>query len=124
MTYKQIVEAYKGYSEELKIEDNRRDENAQARGAFMVAARTHLNLVETARVVGKHHGTVIHYEKNHESNLKFSPMYRDFWGTACNYIKFSSPSEYSELLRLKMENSTLKNTVRDLERKIKKLELV
>lgn len=122
MTFNQVKKAYEEYKEELRIEDNRKDENALARGAFMVAARNHLNLTETSRVMEKHHATVVHWEKNHSTNLKYSPMYKDFWGVACNYINFQSPSEYSELLRLKMENSTLKNEVRDLERRIKILE--
>ena len=123
MTFEQVYDAYKGYKEEINLGESREDRNAFGRGAFMVAAREHLTLKQVGKIVGKHHSTVIHFEKGHQDNLKFAPYYREFFNIATRYIDWSRPRMEDDYVKLMVENTTLKNQVKRLQEQMKILGL-
>ena len=123
MTFEQVYDAYNKYADEINLGKSREDRNAFGRAAFMVAAREHLTLQQVGKIVGRHHSTVIHYEQNHQDNLKYAPYYKEFFNIATRYIDWSRPRRENEYVQLMVENTTLKNKVKELERTLKVLGL-
>ena len=123
MKYEQIERAYDKYVKQLRLGESREDRNAFGRGAFMVAARQYLSLKQTGLVAGKHHSTVIHYEKNHDINMKYAPYYKEFFELANTLIENTEPRKYDHYTKILIENSDLKARVRDLERQIKMMKI-
>jgi len=75
--FAEMSERHQGYGR------NRKKENVLLRMAFSNALRMYSSLtVETiGLIVGKHHSTIVHYTKNHESYIKYKD-YRDIF-TIC-----------------------------------------
>jgi len=74
----QLREYWYTLVKEEKIEENRHQRNVMFRHAFLVAASEHsaLGITAISKIIGRHHATLIHAQKNHESNLRFNRTYR------------------------------------------------
>lgn len=63
------------------FEDNRQRPNIILKHSFSVACRsiTGLSLAEVGSIIDKDHATVLHSEKNHESNLMYLNGYKNIY---------------------------------------------
>lgn len=74
----------KEYESRLKTEvkDNRLRDNVEHRAAVSNACRPFATYKDLGGLWGRDHATVVHYRKEHEGMLRFSPAYRSKYGVA------------------------------------------
>ena len=121
----QITAYWRELVVEEKIEDNRHQRNVMFRHAFLVACREHSSLTITgiAKIMGRHHATLIHAEKNHESNLRFNKTYVHAFKRISNTLEemFLNDSELGKFSGLKGENRALRNRLMHIARRNREL---
>ena len=91
--------------------DRSRD-SVYKRQAFINAFRDRASNTHLGRVVGKHHATVIHAKKNHESSMLY-PEYQDLYNLATDIA--------TEVAGEPTEMQTLKNNIEDLRTQVAEL---
>lgn len=108
-----------------KIENNRHQRNVMFRHAFLVACRIHsaLPITGIAKIMGRHHATLIHAEKNHESNLRFNRTYAHAFKRISNTLEemFLTDVDYENYNGLKGENRALRNRLMRIARRNREL---
>lgn len=111
--------------EDEKIENNRHQRNVMFRHAFLVACRKHsaLPIMSIAKIMGRHHATLIHAEKNHETNMRFNKTYVYAYKRICNTLEemFLSEDEYDNYHGLKGENKVLRTRLMKISRRNREL---
>jgi FtsZ-binding cell division protein ZapB len=113
------------YWEEIKdsenVQDNRERRNVMFRHAFMVSARQNsvLSLNEVASVMNKNHATVIHAQRQHDSNLRFDDLYRYAFSRIDGAMRemFMEDIEVGAYDGLKGENKALRKRIAELNKK-------
>lgn len=119
------LEVKEGYN----IQENRKRPNVMARNAFMVAVRAVCEGKYTYSVigtlVGRDHSTVLHAERDHESNLKFDGIYRECYGNFYRTLYSLNRAYEGELLDVTdlLENDKLAAKVSELADEVRKLTL-
>ena len=121
----QLKEYWKELCDQESIQDNRHQRNVMYKHAFLVASReaSTLSITELGLVIGKHHATVIHATKNHESNMRFNQIYR----TAYNQILSTLSDmmfvdlDFEEYKGLKEENRRLRVRLMSLSKRNREL---
>lgn len=117
----QLTEYWNDLVRENKIEDNRHQKNVMFRNAFMMASREYssLGITDISRILGRHHATVIHAQKHHESNLRFSKLYRNAYHRISSHLAdmFILEVDFSEYNGLKDENKQLRERLMNMSRR-------
>ncbi len=117
----QLTEYWNDLVRENKIEDNRHHKNVMYRNAFMMASREYssLGITDISRILERHHATVIHAQKHHESNLRFSKMYRNAYHRISSHLAdmFILEVDFSEYNGLKDENKQLRERLMNMSRR-------
>ena len=69
-----------------------------------------LGITDISRILERHHATVIHAQKQHESNLRFSKIYRNAYQRISSHLSdmFILEADFSEYNGLKDENNQLR----------------
>jgi hypothetical protein len=98
---------------DVRVEDNRLRENVEHRAAVSNACRPFSTYKDLGRLWGRDHATVVHYRKEHEGMLKFSPAYRAKYGVALASVQQVS---------LEMGVNPLSNTYMNGEQQLKILD--
>ena len=108
----QLKSYWKELCKEEKLVDNRHQRNVMFRHAFLVAVRevSSLGITDIGQIIGKHHATVIHATKNHDSNMRFNSIYRQA------YVRILSTISDMMLIDLDYEEY---NGLRDENRKLR-----
>lgn len=121
----QLTEYWNDLVRENKIEDNRHQKNVMFRNAFMMASREYssLGITDISRILERHHATVIHAQKHHESNLRFSKTYRNAYRRISSHLAdmFILEADFSEFNGLKDENKQLRDRLMNLSRRNRRL---
>ncbi len=121
----QLTEYWNDLVRENKIEDNRHQKNVMYRNAFMMAAREYssLGITDISRILERHHATVIHAQKHHDSNLRFSKIYRNAYQRISSHLSdmFILEVDFSEYNGLKDENNQLRNRLMSMSRRNRNL---
>ena len=95
------------------------------RNAFMMASREYssLGITDISRILERHHATVIHAQKHHESNLRFSKTYRNAYRRISSHLAdmFILEADFSEFNGLKDENKQLRDRLMNLSRRNRRL---
>lgn len=117
----QLTEYWNDLIKENKIEDNRHQKNVMYRNAFMMAAREYssLGITDISRIVDRHHATVIHAQKHHDSNIRFSKIYRNAYQRISSHLSdmFILEVDFSEYNGLKDENNQLRERLMNISRR-------
>ena len=117
----QLTEYWNELTKESNIEDNRHQKNVMYRNAFMMAARefSSLGITDISRIVDRHHATVIHAQKHHDSNIRFSKIYRNAYHRISSHLAdmFILEVDFSEYNGMKDENNQLRNRLMNLSRR-------
>ena len=117
----QLTEYWDDLVKENKIENNRHHNNVMYRNAFMMASREYssLGITDIARILERHHATVIHAQKYHESNLRFSKTYRNAYRRISSHLAdmFILEADFSEFNGLKDENKQLRDRLMNMSRR-------
>lgn len=132
--YFSAVQLWKGIVESYNIKDNRERENVRVRQAFAVALsnETHLTFVSIGNIMGKHHATVVHCRKSHESNMRYDKSYPGIYDLIVKQVRemvIDNSEEVIESLERKsyLSDDTVKNYISALKktngRKIHDLEV-
>ena len=101
-------------------------EDVFARNAFMCACSKAFTLSSTAGAFEKNHSTVVHANKSHSSNLKFSPQYRDYYQEALNIVReYSGDVTDNEDIQpahfLRVEMASLKQEIVSTKKEVSRL---
>lgn len=112
---------------------SRKREDVFARNAFMCACSKAFTLSAAGEAFEKDHSTVVHVNKSHTGNLRFSPLYRDYYQEALNIVREYSgdvtdnediqPAHFLrvEIASLKQEIVSTKKEVSRLKKLVSKL---
>lgn len=116
----QLLEYWKQIKSTHNVGENRERRNVFYRHAFMVAAKELSTLTYAAigNLLKKDHATVIHAERQHDSNMKFDNMYAKTYRNM--YMDISdilvTDLDYFSQAGLKEENKELRNRLMKLSR--------
>lgn len=75
---------------ETEVGDNRLRDNVEHRAAVSNACRPFSTYKELGSLWGRDHATVMHYRREHEGMLKYSPAYRAKYGVALACVQHVS----------------------------------
>jgi predicted RNase H-like nuclease (RuvC/YqgF family) len=121
----QLIAYWKELVIDENIEDNRHQRNVMFRHAFLVSCRMHsaLPIAAISSIMGKHHATLIHAEKNHESNLRFNKTYSYAFKRISNTMEemFLSDVDVDHQKGLKGENKALRKRLMEITRRNREL---
>lgn len=110
----------------FSIKRDRQINHVMPRHAFMVASRKYYTTMEVAKVCGYNHATVVHACKNHESNHRFTHLYRDAFAFAekqVESIQNIKPELYiNSKTHYIVENIKLRQMVQDMVYKLNELQ--
>ena len=95
------------------------------RHAFSVAAReaSDLGVQQLGKVIGRDHATVLHACKNHESNMKFSSIYRQAYTRIASTLSdmLLADLNFEEYYGLRDENKKLRNRLMEMSKRSREL---
>lgn len=97
----------------IKVKDNRLRDNVEHRAAVSNACRPFSTYKDLGKLWGRDHATVVHYRKEHEGMLRFSPSYRAKYGVALASV---------QQISLEMGVNPLSNTYMNGEKQLKILD--
>jgi phosphoglycerate-specific signal transduction histidine kinase len=121
----QLTEYWNTLVEEERIQDNRHQRNVMFRHAFLVAASEHssLGITPIARIIGRHHATLIHAKKFHESNLRFNNTYKSAYRRISSNLSDILMSDISmgDYQGYREENKALRQRLIELSRRNREL---
>lgn len=102
---------------------SRHRENVLERQAFANAFIKRAKTVDLAAVMSKHHASIIHYRKNHDSDLKCSSEYREAYRRAVAvYEQYDPKIEDDEFAG--MDNARLLALLNELKNKVDRQEKI
>jgi|TARA_R100000479_G_scaffold174307_1_gene122259 hypothetical protein len=85
----------------VEVEDNRLRDNVEHRAAVCNACRPFSTYKDLGKLWDRDHATIVHYRREHEGLLRFSPAYRAKYGVALACVQHIS---------LEMDVSPISNT--------------
>lgn len=122
--YFSALQLWRGIVESYNIKDNRERENVRVRQAFAVALsnETHLTFMSIGNIMNKHHATVVHCRKSHESNMKYDKSYPGIYDLIVKQIRdmvIDNSEDVIHSLERKsyLSDNTVKNYVNALNKK-------
>ena len=102
---------------------SRHRENVMERQAFANAFIKRAKTVDIAAVIGRNHATIVHYRKNHSSDIKYSEEYqRAFERALMVYEQYNEKANEGEFLGFDIPQ--LLRLTKDLKNRIQKQEVV
>ena len=102
---------------------SRHRENVLERQAFTNAFIKRAKTVDVAAVLNKHHASIIHYRKNHDSDLKCSAEYREAYRRALAvYEQYDPKIEEDEFAG--MDNARLLALLKEFKNKVDRQEKI
>jgi len=121
----QLEEYWEDLTKKERIGNNRYQRNVMFRHAFSVAAReaSRLSLQQLGKVIGRDHATVLHACKNHESNMKFSSIYRQAYTHIASTLSdmLLADLNFEEYYGLRDENKKLRNRLMEMSKRSREL---
>lgn len=121
----QLKEYWKELVAEEGLSDNRHQRNVMYRHAFLVVCRevSTLSITEIGEIIGKHHATVIHATKNHESNMRFNNIYRSAYTRIASMLgdMMVLDLDFEEFYGIKDENKKLRTRLMELSKRNRQL---
>ena len=121
----QLKEYWVDLCDQEKIIDNRYQRNVMYKHAFLVACRevSTLGITGIGEIIGKHHATVLHACKNHESNMKFSSIYRQAYTRIASTLSdmMLVDLDFEEYYGLRDENKKLRNRLMTMSKRSREL---
>lgn len=109
-----------------KPKRSRHKENVMERQAFANAFVSRAKSVDIAAVLNKHHATITHYKKNHDSDIKYSEGYKEAFARAMAVREQYDPkvveTEYSEFVGF--DNARLLILVKELKNRVNAQEII
>jgi len=121
----QLKEYWVDLCDQEKIIDNRYQRNVMYKHAFLVACRevSTLGITGIGEIIGKHHATVLHACKNHESNMKFSSIYRQAYTRIASTLSdmMLADLDFEEYYGLRDENKKLRNRLMEMSKRSREL---
>jgi len=121
----QLKEYWKDLSKKERIRDNRYSRNVMFRHAFSVAAReaSNLSLKQLGDLIERDHATILHACKNHESNMKFSSIYRQAYTRIASTLSdmLLADLNFEEYYGLRDENKKLRNRLMMMSKRSREL---
>jgi hypothetical protein len=102
---------------------SRHRENVMERQAFANAFIKRAKTVDIAAVIGRNHATVVHYRKNHSSDIKYNEEYQKAFERALMvYEQYNEKANEGEFLGFDIPQ--LLRLTKDLKNRIQKQEVV
>ena len=123
--FEQIKSYWKELCRDERLVDNRFQRNVMFKHAFLVATRevSSLSITEIGQIIGKHHATVIHATKNHESNMRFNAIYRQAYTRILSTMSdmMLVDLDYEEYHGLKDQNTKLRSRLMSMAKRNREL---